>query len=389
MNAPAPSEAEGQERFGDLHRMPQGEELKISTTHWAMPFLAGFLLLVALLVSEFPGEGLELYFAAIPAMGALVALLFREEVILNRRLRTAAVRWHLLFRRDRTTPVAEQAMLKITCRTERPIDLTGQGTRKREFFDVRLVSFGAVADDDEGFLLLAADKHPQARRLAEQTARFLRLGIADFSSGKALVRDAKAVNESLRDRLARYGRVPVMPARPAKCRIRERVAGDWVEFRLPKVDRGLFCGTAGFAFVAQFLLGLGIAYKLEMLRGPDRLPDAGFFALLGFGGLLILSAAGYALFVLSFQERVRVGREGLALLTSSIYTRRKRTIPSEKLEELFMGVATDSWLNVGREAVVARSDDLSLEFGARLNDDERRWLRDVIFYLVTAPEGSK
>lgn len=379
--------AENQDRFSDLHRMPVGEELKIDVTLWAMPFIGGAFGLAALLVSAMEGESVEIYVAGVFAFCALFALLFREEVILNRRLRTVAVRWRLVFHRERTTPVAERAILKITCRAEPMKDLSGQVKGNREYIDVRLVSFGAVADDDEGFLLLAAEKHPQARRLAEQIARFMGLGIADFSSGKALVRDAQAVNESLRDRLARYGRVPAMPARPAKCRIRERVAGDWVELQLPKVDRGLFRGTAGLAFVAQFLLGLGIAYKLEMLRGPDRLPDAGFLALLGFGGLLILSATGYALFVLSFQERVRVGKQGLVLLTSSIYTRRKRTIPSEKLEELFVGVATDSRLNVGREAVVARSDDLSLEFGARLSDDERCWLRDVIFYLVTAPEG--
>lgn len=380
MNAPAPGESE--DRFHELGRMPAGEELKIGTTPVVMP-AAGMLFIAMGILFACMEYEIELYVGGFFAAVGVLALFYRECVILDRKERQIVLRDSLLlYVRQKRYPVADRAMIKITYST-----VTDHEGRKSSSFDVRLVSFGAVQDDDEGQLVLSTENHPRARAVAEQAARFFGLGIADFSSGKALVRDAQAVNESLRDRLARYGRVPAMPARPAKCRIRERVAGDWVELQLPKVDRGLFGGNIGFAFVLQFLLGIAIGLKFVMFRAPAAVQDAGFFVVLGFGGLLVLSAAGYALFVLSFQERVRVGRQGLALLTSSIYTRRKRTIPSEKLEELFMGVATDSWLNVGREAVVARSDELSLEFGARLTDDERRWLRDVIFYLVTAPEG--
>lgn len=373
MNAPAGGDAK--KHFSDLHRMPVGEELKIGTTPIFMP-ATGLVFVATGILFACMEYRIELYFGVFLAAAGVLTLFYRECVILDRRQLCFLRRSSLLFYvKQKSYSVADRAMVKITYFT-----LTDQEGQKSGSFDVRFVSFGAVEDDDEGELVLSTESHPRARAVAEQAARFFGLGIADFSSGKALVRDAQAVNESLRDRLARYGRMPVMPTRPARCRIRERVTGDQAEFRMPWFDAGLFRNEVASSCFSFAVVGLFI---FQMLKSPKV-----WYLSWSVGGPVVLAPMIlYALFALTFRERVRVGKQGLALLTSSIYTRRKRIILSEKLEELFIGVATDSKINVGREAVVARSDDLSLEFGARLSDSERRWLRDVIFYLVTAPEG--
>lgn len=379
MNAPGESE----DRFHELGRMPAGEELRIDTTNLAISVTGLFLFMVIFLAGGF----IFTYTWPIYMLIGMIALLFlgyRYGVVLDRYQRTVSDYYNffgLSIWKAKPFPIAAQAMVKITVRI-----LQGPKGDVQERFNVHIACSGGVEDDDEGQLLEAYTSHGKARRLAEQAATFFTLGIADFSSGKKLVRDAQAVNESLRERLVRYGRAPVMPSRPVRCRIRERVVGDWVELILPKVDAALFPTKAiNFAVIALATYVCMLIYYCwaEWIKGT---PSEPYFFWIGIG-LIFISLAAYGLYVLSYQERVRVSKDGLILVTTSIYRRRRQSIPSEELEELFTGFATDTWIYKGRYVVVARSDELSLEFGARLTDDERRWLRDVIFYLVTAPEG--
>ena len=56
--------------------------------------------------------------------------------------------------------------------------------------------------------------HDRARRLAEEIAKFLRLGMRDRSSGEEVAREANALDESLRERMKREGRSVPLPAQP-------------------------------------------------------------------------------------------------------------------------------------------------------------------------------
>ena len=160
------------------------------------------------------------------------------------------------------------------------------------------------------------------------------------------------------------------------------MAGEQVEFSMPRFDPGLFGSEAAQTCIS--VIGFGLIFLLLFHSS-----QVWYRTWTGGGAIFVTPSICFAFFALTFRERVRVGRQGLVLATSSLFGPRERSIPSEALEELFTGVATDSKINIGRETVVARSDEGSLEFGARLNDEERRWLRDVIFYLVTAPEGGR
>ncbi len=337
------------------------------------------------------------------------ALMFgRAGIVIDKRSGTVTKWWGLLVPFKSTTfPIDKVKAVTITSEVRRSKNST------YTVYPVRLIGPAKPLNVEEP---RDSDK---ARRRAEELAKFLDLGVEDSSSGKKIVREAGTLDESLRDRYRREGRPREKPAAPAGSRIVSGASGSEATFDIPPKGFGVveIIGMvlgAVFAFVPLLFFGgmlFGESGSKDIEKAWPFLIFFGLFMLvwMGIPFAMILTTIGKA----KARERLSVSPRELRLDRKGLLGTKTTIIPADELEELDIGgpgserfppmsagvgpLASGSAgtrIRMGNHplaslfglkgVVKARSDRVTLTFGAGLGPEELKWLRDVVLFIVTA-----
>lgn len=253
----------------------------------------------------------------------------------------------------------------------------------------------------------APTDYQQARRAAEAVARFLSLPLHDRSAGEVVVRQPAELDEPLRSRLRRTGGPPHLPPAPTapKARVEQTHEGLRVEL-----------AGAGPSAAAWLPVGCAVLFAafvgLTFWGGLTRSPKPFAVAVGIFIALPILAALGTAVRNVLQRTVVVSGHMGLRVEQVFLLGRKVLEIPADELEELVLlrpdapplpegAASAEQWrwslehgrMPDGREApralrwawrlggsqgIAARSDRVSLTFGAGLPPEELAYLHALL-----------
>lgn len=304
-------------------------------TLFGLPFLLAGLFVVqiplGLLPLEERPEG-PLVSALVILLGSVFALVGaalvfgRSGVILDRGRGRIVRWWGLLVPMKR-----EETMLDAVRQVE--MDFSRGDSDSADTWPVKLSGEGIP----KPIAVAQPAKFAEARRIAEELARFLHKPLVDRSTGEKVTRDAGHLDESWRDRVRKtQGHAAPMPPQPPGMRSRvERTAGGyifhipgpplvWYHF-IPVLFPIVFAG-----FVAWFFLPALLAVPI---------PDWIRFFFLGFAGLFLIAApvvsSLLSLLRLKNQfERVTVTKAFLRVEALKQGKRSTVEIPVDELEDL-------------------------------------------------------
>ncbi len=325
--------------------------------HFGLAFLAVGLLISGLSLTSPSGRaesGAIVIFGGVPALFGAIFMCFRFGVILDRQRRIITTWWGLLVPFHKTEHPFSQ-MHYVTLSHER----RGHGKSRYEVFPMRLE--GADAD---AITLYEQDDYDKARRLAEEIAKFLHLGIRDRHSGEEVVRDAGTLDESIRQRAKRLSLTSRMPVQPPDARSSVSFAGSPPTATIdipPLMHWAWFVlgGIVAWIIVSSVFIGLDFMFLF--------LP-------------LLFMLAAYSAGMLH-RERLVVSPDELVLTRRGIFGTNTIRLQANEIEEVEITRVTTLGV-AGR--IVVRSDRGSVEFGAVRSEEERKWLRDVLVHVLTS-----
>ncbi len=330
----------------------------------------------------------------------------RAGIAIDKRSGTVTKWWGAIVRfSSKSFPTDEVKAVTIS-REVRTSHSSKGGSSSYTVYPVRLAGAAKPVNVEE------PRDYEKARRRAEELAKFLDVGVEDSSTGKRIVREAGTLDESLRERYRREGRPPERPAEPAGCRIVSGASGSEATFDLP---------PKGFAAVEIIGMVIAAAFALVpfIFLGPMLFGSSdseGFdiekmWPLAIFLGVFMLLWLGFPLVMIvgtikraTARVRLTVYPLGLSLERKSFLGTKTLRIPADELEELEIGdtaARSLASMSVGKgsarqpgmqgllslfgpkQVVTARSDRITLTFGAGLRPEELEGLRDVVLFIVT------
>lgn len=175
-----------------------------------------------------------------------------------------------------------------------------------------------------------------ARQLSENIAKYLRLDIADSSSGEEIIRELDFLDESLRDRVKRLNEIIETPEMPPNMRAVVEEQYGILSIRIPPMGFGclhyvmltpaLFFGVFIFAFMGYPALK----------EGTDFVPliMTGIFFLIPLAILL-----NFALSSARRQYRIEVSRATLKVEQINLFGKSSHEIPVDELESLVISAS--------------------------------------------------
>jgi len=348
-------------------------------------FLAvGLLTLFVCLASPFPPPGctagnVDIFGGVMAFLGAIF-MSVRSGVIVDRQRRTITTWWGLLVPFHKTEHPFSQAHFVTISREERVAP-----KQSYEVFPVRLEGAGTDA-----VTIHEPRDHDKARRLAEEVAKFVHLGMRDRSSGEEVAREAGALDKSLRQRVKRSGLTTRMPQQPPGAKASVSFGGkrSAVTIDIPPIAHWLWFALGGLLIAALSAVFIEFDSKLT-----KDLPNMGHLL---FTFLVLLCLTLPAMLFIAYRmgavhhERLIVSSGELVLTRRSLFGMNTTRLKADEIEEVEITRDSKSKLG-GSEAgrVVIRSDRGSVELGAMRSEEELRWLRDVLINVLTAEESAK
>jgi hypothetical protein len=221
----------------------------------------------------------------------------------------------------------------------------------------------------------------QARKLAEEIAKFMELPMEDASGEEVIRREAAHLDESLRDQAQRTGKLAELSAPPDVMRTAYSVEGDTVHFSFPPPPASIvtfapvgcaavFAGIVASVFLAEIVNSPSMPWEMRLIFTSFI---SIFFILLPVGGTFV-----GALSHIRRRWEVTATPQELRVVTHGMLGRRETAIPAGKLEELRLESS-----KLRGYAIVAVSDDASAPFGQGLSREEANWIATVIRHAVT------
>ncbi len=400
---------------------------------FGLPFLLAGLFIITTPLELFPlgGDDAPWYFvvpfgAVFTLIGA--GLMFgRRGVIIDRRQKTVTT-WYGIF-----VPMKQ---------TQHYIDTYRQLTVTREIrrgdkssytvYPIRLKG-GPVSEEVN--LGEPRDYH-EARYSAESIARFLKMPIADSSSGEKVIRDADKLDESIRERARRTGEKIKIPGAPFDTKVKVRQESGEVIVEIPPA------GITPFAYLKLAIQLIFMATIISWFILPIiKSIGAGseqflFFGLIGLVFILIplifmlgsvLTQARKTFFITASRHILRVVEktpfkkktteipadeleelaaavknnmpegfsktpDGRMMIDKDRYDQKNRSdsnnyrteenayIPGPKMASVLTGLST---LMPHSKGIVARSDRETIQFGSQLSEAEMNYVHAVIKKAMT------
>lgn len=260
---------------------------------------------------------------------------------------------------------------------------TGSGSSSYTVYPVR------IKGSADSLLVQEPRNYKKARKQAETIAKFLNVDMVDKSTGKAIVRKAGTLDESIRDRARRTEEHVELPFTPSMMKTRIEPQGSGV-LMLDIPARGLS--------VAHWIgIGLAIAFAGAV----------GVFA--DFGGyiLLILPVVILSAVLKNARHRtcITVSHDRLEVISYGAVFKKITDIPAQKLEELFIQDAKikedvlddilksvpEKWRSLVKSsitmfstgAIIARSDAATVKITTHISQDELAYLHALIHSKLT------
>jgi len=324
----------------------------------------GFLAMGAVGLLFGPGEpGAIAGGGAIALCGAIV-MCVRFGAVLDRQRRVITTWWGLLVPFHKTEhPVSQMHYVTLTRekRGARPTYVV---------FPVRLEGAGANA-----ITLLEPLDYNKARRLAEEIAKFIHLGIRDRSSGEEVVRDAGTLDESIRQRAKRLSLTSRMPQQPPGAKLSVSIAGSpsTATIAMPVKHWGR---VVVLAFVIAAVCAVFIEMHLRLTGDP---PDM-VRLLLTFLILLCLILPA-ALFMV-IHERLVVSPVELVITRRGVFGTNTIRLQANEIEEV--EIARDPHLGLPGHVVVRGDRGTVKLLAAAYSAKELKWLRDALVHALTS-----
>lgn len=354
---------------------------RVGRSNW-MLFGLGFLgvgLLIAILLLTMRSWPIDIgefaILVGVPVFFAAIFTSVRSGVILDRQRCTIKTWWGLF------VPMIYRTEYSFS----RPHDVTlsyevRHGVKNSTYavYPVRLEGPGANA-----ITIHEPGDHDKARNLAEEIAKFLHFGIRDRSSAEEVVREAGALDQSLRERMRRTGRSMPLPAQPPGGRVILSYGG----IRLPTTIEipPMPIGDCARWFLMAMLFAGIIAIALELfarLRWNVAIGVPALFTLLP--ALVILPPIFIRAAIL--RERLVVSPDEIVITRRDVFGTKTTRLAGAEVEEV--ALIQSGYLRAygsGKNRVVIRSNRGSIELGEALSKPEEvRWLKDVLVYALTA-----
>jgi len=305
-------------------------------------------------------------------ISAIVLALRREEISLNRAARTITIRWGIIIPFNRESWSLEGLREVSVCEKVRRL-------RPGSTYFVRF------SGDSEPVQIAKVGRYEVARKVALEVARFLGWPLVDTCEGRNERFNPSEVGASLRQRMFLNGVAAAWPDPPARMISTCDVHKDSICVAIPAPGLGLG-GAFGFMFGLALLLG-GIWLFADPRAGKDVLLYLVFFCVTS--GVILFGCIDSAISRTTIEAspaRLRVTFQGVRT--------KVQDIPVDELQSLEIephDSRTGRWgkieaaLNksMGLPYLVARSDDVVIQFAQTLNDEEMEWLRGAILYVVT------
>jgi len=381
---------------------------------FGMPFLLAGLFVMLVPSGLLPVEGrptgpyssilLVLFGAVFAAVGAALVL-GRSGIILDRGRGRIVRWWGLLVPMKRV-----EHMLDSIRQVE--MDFSRGDRDSADTWPVKLAGEGIP----KPITVAQPTGFPEAKRIAEELARFLQKPLVDSSTGERVTRDPEHLDESWRDRVRRTGHAKApMPPEPPGMRTRiERTAEGYV-FHIPGPPMTWF-HYLPVLFPVGFAAAVAWFFLPALLTLP--MPDWVRYFALGFIGLFfiagpVLSALLHLLRLRNQFERVTVTKACLRVEALKQGKRSAVEIPVDELEDLAAPTARSLMDSVevpgmkkaalgdtgtprmpdgrpvprlllsilkmaGSRGITARSDRAVVEFAAGLDEAETAYLFSLI-----------
>ena len=379
---------------------------------FGLPFLLAGLFVMQIPLKIMPVGGAQsipdyfflLFGLPFAAVGA-VLVFGRSGVIVDRELGLVTKWWGLLVPMKRQQYyLGSFDKIKITC--------DHGDSDSPTTYPVRLISRieGTKVEIDK------PTEYPKARQLAEQLASLLHKPVEDASKGKAIVREAEYLDESLRQKIKRTKEdVQTLPVPPANMETRISETGEGIILEIPQPSRDIFRSlrlVLAFAFVGVFVFSFIPAFFSIPVSPAIKYAIIGFISL--FFIFMSISTARFSKFMGSGQTTVvtatryllRVERRGRKIVTeeiladeledlslperSDILERVQEEIPErhQRLRSTNMNMLDGNTklarflrflINLaGSQGITAVSDQKMVTFGAGLPEEELAYLHALL-----------
>ncbi len=313
------------------------------------------------------------------------AIMFGRSVVdIDSRSRTITKWWGVLVPFKSTTISFDEMRAVSISREKRR-----SGDSSVTVFPVRIEGKRGAIDTHQ------LGEYADARRRAEEVAKFLHFGIEDTTTGKRIIREAETLDMSLRDKAQASGEPTARPGeQPAGSRVAVTSDGSEATFDMPASGLGIVAflgmGVGLLLLCAPFVILFAIKSPTEVLKEVGKVwPVLALFGLIWVCGML-----GFIVMIIkgsTARVRVIIDPRELKVETRSFMGTKTETIPADELEELDLvgrraSGPPELWrLFVGsNERLVALADRAQIEFGRGLSRAELKWLGDTIRFIVTS-----
>lgn len=353
-----------------------------------LAFVGALILLVRLWVATPVTIDVVNVWGVVPLLVGVAILRFRFGVILNRQKRTSTQWWGLLvpIHKSWERPLSKNSYVSISSRSHldpskaTPLDSALITLLPvNDGLSVRLEELGG-----EAITLKDIQDHDEARRFAEEIAKFLNVALRDRSSEEEVIREAGELDQPLREQLRRTGQSVPLPEQIEDARAIFSHGGPGASTSIELPPAGINARSALRAALAVCSVPLVFFMGFGKIRTSI---DAGSLLYL----LAALVLLGLVL-VLPLLIRATTYREHLVVSPGEIVVTRYRfwvtettRLTSAEVEEVaIVTLRMPRSFHDSRSRVVIRGDRGSIELGATLLDaEEVRWLRDVLIHLLT------
>jgi hypothetical protein len=352
-----------------------------------LALIGALILLARLLVATPITIDVVNVWGVVPLLAGVAILRFRFGVILDRQKRTSTTWWGLLvpIHKSWGLPLSKDCYVSMASRSTldpskfTPLDNAfGALLPVNDGLSVRLEGLGG-----EAITLKDIQGHDEARRFAEEIAKFLNVALRDRSSGEEVFREAGKLDQPLREQLRGTGQSVPLPARIEDARAIFSHGGPGASTSIEMPPAGINARSALTAALAV------CSVPLVFMMGFGKIRTS-----IDAGSLLYLLAALVLLglvLVLPLLIRATTYREHLVVSPDEIVmtrhgfsgTKTTRLASAEVEEVAIVTLRMPRSFHDSMRRVVIRGDRGSIELGATLlNAEEVRWIRDVLIHVL-------
>lgn len=292
----------------------------------------------------------------------------RAGLVLDRRLNSVRSWWGILF------PFSKQ---EYRLDEVQQVTLTKEVRRSKNssytVYPVRII--GEAGGEDFKINVKESRQYQESRRLGEELAKFVTRSLVDSSSGKTVVREHDKLDESVREKVRRLGKVTEIPPVPKETKLHCQIEGKEIEILIP---------PPGWHFIMWLPLAIGaIISGIFAINMRGFMNDAPiFFQVMAF---LFLS---FPLLGISFVLLKHASTQHLLEVTPKIFRATKSSPFGKKEEELSTDKIEELEIVTGQNFfggnILARSDEKTVSFGTGLSSEELKWLYAVVENTISA-----